>query len=206
MTAPPILPIFRSQLQGEVLSSILLSETDEFTLTELAETWGAAISTVQREIDRLEIAGLVKTRRVGRSRVVSAGTTSPSYEPLRELVLRSFGPAHAVEQAFAEVDGIDELFIFGSWAARMAGDVGAAPADIDVMVIGDPDRDDVYNAALAAEKLLRRPVNTTIRTTSAWISQTDGFLKHVRASPLVSINHSHSLTKKHELGTRKTRD
>jgi predicted nucleotidyltransferase len=187
MSAPPILPIFRSQLQGELLSSILLSETDEFTLTELAETWGAAISTVQREIDRLELAGLVLTRRVGRSRVVSAATGSPSYEPLRELVLRSFGPAHVVRETFAGVVGIEELLIFGSWAARMEGGAGAPPADIDVLVIGNPDRDDVYNAALAAEKLLRRPVNTTIRTAGAWNSQADGFLKNVRASPLVSI-------------------
>jgi predicted nucleotidyltransferase/DNA-binding transcriptional regulator YhcF (GntR family) len=189
MTAPPILPIFRSQLQGELLSSILLSESQEFTLTELAETWSAAVSTVQREIDRLELAGLVKSRRVGRSRVVSAATLSASYQPLRELVLRSFGPAHAVRQAFATVRGIEELFIFGSWAARMAGEVGTPPGDIDVLVIGNPDRDSVYGAALAAEKLLRQPVNTTIRTAMVWNLQTDGFVKHVRASPLVSIPH-----------------
>jgi predicted nucleotidyltransferase len=189
MTAPPILPIFRSQLQGELLSSILLSESLEFTLTELAETWSAAVSTVQREIDRLELAGLVKSRRVGRSRVVSAATLSASYQPLRELVLRSFGPAHAVRQAFAAVRGIEELFIFGSWAARMAGEVGTPPGDIDVLVIGNPDRDSVYSAALAAEKLLRQPVNTTIRTPIVWNLQTDGFVKQVRASPLVSIPH-----------------
>jgi predicted nucleotidyltransferase len=189
MTAPPILPIFRSQLQGELLSSILLSESLEFTLTELAETWSAAVSTVQREIDRLELAGLVKSRRVGRSRVVSAATLSASYQPLRELVLRSFGPAHAVRQAFATVRGIEELFIFGSWAARMAGEVGTPPGDIDVLVIGNPDRDSVYSAALAAEKLLRQPVNTTIRTPIVWNLQTDGFVKQVRASPLVSIPH-----------------
>ena len=59
MTAPPILPIFRSQLQGDWLSSVLLSESQEFTLTELAETWSAAVSTVQREIDRLELAGFL---------------------------------------------------------------------------------------------------------------------------------------------------
>ena len=190
MTAPSILPIFRSQLQGEILSSILLSENDEFTLTELAATWSASVSTVQREIDRLELAGLVKSRRVGRSRVVSAATGSPSYEPLRELVLRSFGPAHTVEMAFSEVSGIEELFIFGSWAARMAGEGGAPPNDIDVLIIGSPDRDDVYSAALASEKLLRRPVNTTIRELSLWNSATDGFVKTIRASPLVSIPHS----------------
>lgn len=189
MTAPPILPIFRSQLQGELLSSVLLSESQEFTLTELAETWSAAVSTVQREIDRLELAGLVKSRRVGRSRVVSAATLSASYQPLRELVLRSFGPAHAVGQAFATVRSIEELFIFGSWAARMAGEVGTPPGDIDVLVIGNPDRDSVYSAALAAEKLLRQPVNTTIRTAMVWNLQTDGFVKQLRASPLVSIPH-----------------
>ena len=43
--------------------------------------------------------------------------------------------------------GIDALYLFGSWAARYSGVEGQAPGDVDVLVVGHPDRDDVYDAA-----------------------------------------------------------
>lgn len=52
--APPIMPIFRSRLQGELLAAVLLADDGEFSLTGLADRLGAAISTVQREASRLE--------------------------------------------------------------------------------------------------------------------------------------------------------
>src|SRR5947208_2770446 len=90
--APPLLPIFRSQLQGELLAAVLLSPDEEQSLTHLAERLGASLATVQREAHRLEQAGILRSRRVGNTRLVSAETTSPVFAPLAELVLRSFGP------------------------------------------------------------------------------------------------------------------
>ncbi len=37
--------------------------------------------------------------------------------------------------------------IYGSWARRYAGEPGAAPADIDLMVIGVPDVRDIQQRA-----------------------------------------------------------
>jgi DNA-binding Lrp family transcriptional regulator len=185
--APPLLPIFRSQLQGELLAAALLSPDAEQSLTDLAERLGASLATVQREVHRLEEAGILRSRRVGNTRLVSAETTSPVFSPLAELVLRSFGPAEVVRAEFDNIPGIDELYLFGSWAARYEGEAGRAPADIDVLVIGRPNRDEVYEAALRAEQRLHRPVNTTIRSRAAWSKSDDGFLSQVRSSPLVAI-------------------
>jgi hypothetical protein len=33
------------------------------------------------------------------------------------------------------VEGIEKAYLFGSWAARYAGEAGRAPADLDVLVI-----------------------------------------------------------------------
>jgi DNA-binding transcriptional ArsR family regulator len=185
--APPLLPIFRSQLQGELLAAVLLSPDEEQSLTHLAERLGASLATVQREVHRLEQAGILRSRRVGNTRLVSAETTSPVFAPLAELVLRSFGPVEVVRAEFDKIAGIDELYLFGSWAARYDGQPGRAPADVDVLVIGRPDRDEVYEAALRAEQRLHRPVNTTIRSRAAWSRSDDGFLSQVRSSPLVPI-------------------
>jgi DNA-binding transcriptional regulator YhcF (GntR family) len=185
--APPLLPIFRSRLQGQVLASTLLHPERSQSLTELARALGADLATVQREVSRLERAGIVRTNRVGNTRLVSADTASPVHRPLAELVLQAFGPVEVVAEVFAELQDVDEIYIFGSWAARYRGIEGPAPGDIDVLVVGSPDRDQVYEAALRAERRLGREVNATIRTRRAWEAAQDGFIREVRSAPLVRV-------------------
>ena len=58
-------------------------------------------------------------------------------------------------------------------------------------MIGDPDRDAVYEAARAAERRLGREVNTTLRTATQWDTATDGFTQKVKSSPMVEIPYPH---------------
>ena len=180
-------PVFRSQLQGELLAQTLLQPDREQSLTMLATRLDASVATVQREVARLEKAGLLQSHRIGNTRLVKADTTSEVYDPLAQLVLRAFGPIQVVAEEFAHISEIDELFVFGSWAARYQGIAGSPPADVDVLVIGRPNRDVVYEAALRAEHRLGRAVNTTIRTPEKWERREEGFIKHLRSSPLVPV-------------------
>jgi DNA-binding transcriptional ArsR family regulator len=184
--APPIMPIFRSQLQGELLAAVLLSD-DEYSLTDLARRLSAALSTVHRETQRLEAAGVILSRRVGNMRFVRANRRSPAYAPLRELVERYFGVPVIVGDEFRGVDGIDQLYIFGSWADRFSGVEGSEPHDVDLLAIGKPDRDAAYESALRVERRIGKPVNVTIRSTEAWSRKADGFLQHVASGSLIPI-------------------
>jgi hypothetical protein len=51
---------------------------------------------------------------------------SPLTAPLTELLLRSFGPRQVLADEPANVTGIENAYLFGSWAARYAGQ-GASP-------------------------------------------------------------------------------
>jgi predicted nucleotidyltransferase len=181
------LPIFRSRLQGELLAQVLTRPAGEQSLTELAARVGGSVASVQREAERLEQAAIFVSRRVGRSRLVSANTRSPVYEPLARLVLISFGPALVVGEELAGVEGITEAYLFGSWAARYQGISGQAPADLDVLVVGSPDRDAVHDAVLRAERRLGMPVNATVRSQHAWEEEAEGFIRTVKAGPLVAV-------------------
>jgi hypothetical protein len=184
--APPLLPLLRSALQGEILALILLNPQREWSLTDLATRVGGSVSTAQREVSRAEAAGVVVSRRVGNTRLVRA-QPSPITEPLTELLLRSFGPPQVIAEEFAPVGGLDGLYVFGSWAARHAGLPGRAPADLDVLAIGQPDRDEVDAAAQRAGRRLGREVNVTIRSVPWWRTGTDGFHTEVTTRPLIPI-------------------
>jgi hypothetical protein len=69
---PPLLPLLRSRLQAEVLTLVLLNPDREWTMTDLASRVGSAVSSVQREVVRAERAGVMSSRRVGKTRLVTA--------------------------------------------------------------------------------------------------------------------------------------
>lgn len=183
---PPLLPLLRSRLQAELLTLVLLAPGREWSLTELAHKTGASLSSAQREMVRAQDAGVVSSRRLGNTRLVTAAD-SPLTGPLAELLLRSFGPRQVIAEELAGLAGVENLFLFGSWAARYAGQPGPAPADIDVLVIGRPDRDDLDEAAQRAGSRLAREVNVTIRSAQWWRDGGDGFHAEITRRPLIPL-------------------
>jgi hypothetical protein len=185
--APALLPVFRSQLQGEVLALVFGDAEVEWTAEDLARRTGHPRHTVANELRRLESADLITVRMIGRSKLVRANAGSPYFEPLARLALMSFGPPYVIGQEFGALGNVERIFIYGSWAARYAGEQGPAPHDVDVLLIGQPDRDAVYEAVRRAEERLGREVNVTIRDAERWKNAADGFTRQLRSSPLVEI-------------------
>lgn len=186
--APPLLPILRSRAQGEILGLLLDGSNREWTVSELAAATDTALTTAQSEIARLASGDLVSTRKVGRTRLVRANTNNPVVEPLAQVVLMTFGPRVVVAEEFSHVDA-DHVIIFGSWAARIHGEVGPAPHDVDVLVVGDNlARADVYAAAERAEQRLRKPVNPVLRSVHAWETPgVDPLADEIRRRPSVDL-------------------
>jgi hypothetical protein len=79
------------------------------------------------------------------------------------------------------------VHIYGSWAARYRGEPGPPPADVDVMVVGNPTRADVYAAADTAQDRLGLQVNPTIRTVDRWEHPTDALVAQIKTSPLLTV-------------------
>jgi predicted nucleotidyltransferase len=89
----------------------------------------------------------------------------------------------------ATIDGAERAYIYGSWAARYRGEPGPVPGDLDVLVVGTADPDDVFEAAGAAERRLGREVNVRIVTPATWSGPAaDPFLQSVRTRPLVELD------------------
>ena len=106
---------------------------------------------------------------------------------MAELLLRSFGPRQVLAEELEGVAGIEKAYLFGSWAARYVGEAGRPPADLDVLVIGAPARDELDDAAQRAEGRLAREVNVTIRSSAWWREGTDGFHADDTRRPLVPV-------------------
>ena len=186
--APALLPILRSQQQGEILALLLGDPDLELSLTDIAARTGAPHPSVYREIQRAEQAGLVTTRKMGNMRLVRANTASPYYPGLADVLTRAFGVPAVLAEVLRPVGGIAAAYIYGSWAARHDGQAGQRPVgDIDVLVLGEPDRDRLYDALSTAEERLGRPIQATIREPTWLDSGTGAFHDTVVSRPLLKL-------------------
>jgi predicted nucleotidyltransferase len=177
------LPIFRSPEQERLLAVLFVYADRPVTLSELANLAETSLGGTHKEVERLEASGLVRSRSIGRSRLVEPDESSPVFLEIRGLLVKTLGPVPLLRSALSEIDGILDAFIYGSWADPNQ----TRPADIDVLVIGEPDVAEVYDAVSNVETEVGRPVNVTIRSPSEWENADGAFETAVRSGPRVDL-------------------
>ena len=183
---PALMPVFRSQHQAELLMWLLLHPEHEYGVTDLAARVGVPLSTLHREVNRLDRSGLVASRTQGRNRLIRANVEHPAAEPLAQLLEITFGPRAVIAEEFSTV-GAEQVVIFGSWAARYQGQEGPPPRDVDVLVVGEVDRARVYDAADRSSARLGIEVNPVVRSAEQWADPRDGLVAQVKESAHLTV-------------------
>jgi hypothetical protein len=187
--SPPLLPLLRSNVQGALLALLYLHPDAEYSLSEAATIIGASVRAVHTEASRLVDTGFAADRRIGNVRLVRASQGSIITRPLTDLLAVTYGPLPVLTDLLDVIGGIEHAFIYGSWAARYMGEPGPVPNDVDVLVVGRADRDELDAAAQRAEHTLMRPVAVRRVRPEAWSAAdpADPFLTTIRERPLVSL-------------------
>ena len=187
--APTPLPLFRSEGQARLLTHLYLSYgRRDAPLAEIARELGLDPGGVAREATRLEHAGLITSFRVGRQRHLHANVDSPYYEPLRDLLARAYGPPRLIGRGLAELGEVEQALIYGSWAARHLGQPGPPPNDIDVLVVGSPERRALARIARELGEELGLEVDPHVVSAADYERGATGFLRTVEQGPTVAID------------------
>lgn len=182
-----LLPLFRSRGQARLLARVFLHPDERRSLNQLAHELELDPATVQREAERLEEAGILTSERIGRARLVRPNEDSPFYTELQGLLLKAFGPVPVLRGSLRKLAGVEQAFIYGSWAARYSGQPGEAPGDIDLLVLGRPDRRQLSRLCREAGEELGFEVNPTVLSPSDWESDATGFIRSLKDQPLLPL-------------------
>lgn len=107
---------------------------------------------------------------------------------MSEIIAATYGPVPVLRELFQDVDGVEEVNIYGSWAARRAGQPGAFPRDLDVLVVGDSSRRVLADVASEASDRLDLQVNVTRISSQQWSAESPSpFVRTVKSRPLVEV-------------------
>jgi predicted nucleotidyltransferase len=173
-----------TRVQQRVLALLFGNTHRSFLSSEIIRLAASGSGAVQRELLRLEGAGLVSTLRVGRQKHYRANAAAAVFAELRSLILKTSGLVDQLRVALASTEShIRAAFVFGS-VAKQEDD---ATSDIDLMIISDRlAYGEVFSLLEQATVLLGRTVNPTLYSSAEWHDQLDrrtAFVTRVRDQP-----------------------
>ncbi len=142
-----------------VLALLFCNSNQAYYLQQIFRATGIRQGSVQRELDRLVEAGLVNRRREGNRVYHQANRTSPVFEELRRLMVKTAGLADVLRNALAGLSNrITVAFVYGSFAQGRE----RKGSDVDILVVGDVTFGEIVSALGPAQDVLGREVNPTV--------------------------------------------
>jgi predicted nucleotidyltransferase len=159
-----------------------------YHLSELRRLTGLGSASLQREINRLVVAGLANSALKGNQRQISANRQSLLFKELSDLTRKVMGAAALLTDALRPIERkIEVAFLYGSVAKQSDN----AESDIDIMIVGsDLTLSELLDQLLPVEEMLCRKVNPTSYTVGEFkkrLSDTDSFVNKVLRQPMIQL-------------------
>jgi len=173
-----------TKVQQRVLGVLFGNPTRSFYANELIALVQSGTGAVQRELTRLEAAGVLTAVRIGKQKHYQANQASPVFQELRALVLKTSGLVDVLREALRPVaERVRAAFVYGS----IAKGEDTASSDIDLMVVGEGlTYADLFGALEAVSAKLGRKVAPTIyspKELARRVKQENAFVTRVLQQP-----------------------
>ncbi|MBN2266219.1 MAG: nucleotidyltransferase domain-containing protein [Candidatus Aminicenantes bacterium] len=183
----------KSLIRRKIILLLVYNSEKEFFLSEIARQVKTSPGTAQRELNRLRTMDLISFQKRGNLSIYRLNKRFPLLKEIEAIVRKTIGIEHEHGQALLKVNGLTFAFIFGSYAE----DGLRSLSDIDLLLIGTPDEDEVYRAVSAVEDLIKKDINYHILTEAEFAlkAKKKTFVRNAAAKPLMLLGKEHDLRK-----------
>jgi predicted nucleotidyltransferase len=183
----------RSKARQRLLAYYFANPTARLHLRDLAGQLDIDPSNLSKELHRLETEGLFRSEVSGRQKYFQLNRNYPLFAEVRSIVSKTIGAPSLLAQAFKKTEGIEEAYLYGSFASNQQD----ASSDIDVLVIGAPRGEVLAEAMRKIERQLGREVSYTVLTRKEFDSRRarkDAFLENVWRNKRIPLVGPHEKT------------
>ena len=154
----------------EILTALLLEREKPWYFRDLAKRLSRTPSTLQRPLESLVRAGILKKWTEGNRVYFAADLECPLLPELRSLLEKTVGLVDVLRDVLRpHAKSIKVAFVYGSVASGKQ----RSESDVDLLVIGRTTLSNISIALSKAEDRLRRPVNVTIYSPSEFAEKLD---------------------------------
>lgn len=159
--------LFSSKIRIKLLTLFLTHPKDEFYIRQIQKLTGENFNNIRRELMNLEEAGVLKSLSRGNLKYFQINHAHHLYEDLKNIIYKTEGLGDWIRRLLKPIKGIKSAFIYGSISKGKE----SPSSDIDIMIIGDVDLDQVYSKISRAEDKLKREINVDVISPDEWHSR-----------------------------------
>ena len=158
--SPGLANLLFGKARGAILALLYGKPDESFYSRQITrQLKDVSVGTLQRELETLTQLGLIERSTVGQQVFYRANHNHPVYPELRTLVTKTLGAFYVLISALAPlVERIRVAFVYGS----MARGEEKAGSDIDLLIVGKVETEDVIAHMVNVETSLGRAINPTV--------------------------------------------
>jgi len=175
-----------SEIRRNIVRLLFSEPIERMHLRAIARSMGTSAGTAARELKRLEAAGLIERQREGNQVYFSIAHKSEILASFSDIVRKTIGASPTVRRHLAGLAGVERAVIFGSYAQG----TDKPDSDIDLLVIGNPDRDELTDRLERAGHEVGRPVNEVVMSPQELTDRRargDGFVASIDTGPVIEV-------------------
>ena len=146
--------LFTSTTRVKLLKLFFMNREREFYLRELSRITGENPNSIKRELENLKSIGLITERKRGNQKLYRVNKLCPIHEELRKIVLKTVGIGEVLRENLVKF-GVKFALIYGSFAQGEE----VKDSDIDLLIIGDVDEEELIKIIKKLEEELSREIN-----------------------------------------------
>ena len=146
----------RSKTRKNLLLLFFSNPEKKYYLHEISRLIGYPAQNIRRELSPLVKDGLFIKELVGNLTFYYLNQSHPLYPELKSIISKTIGIEALLQESLKKVVGIQTAFIYGSYAqGKEHGN-----SDIDLFILGKPNKDMLTKKISELEKKIGREVNT----------------------------------------------
>jgi len=157
----------KSNLRRKIITLFYTNPEEKYYVRQLERLTGFPASNISSDLRRLNKDHLFNTEKVGNVLLYQINKEHPLYPELKNIIYKTTGLNEAIRDNLNSISNINVAVIYGS----VAKEKERAGSDIDLLIIGTPDEDRLYNVISEIESHLNREVNFITYSPREWNKQ-----------------------------------
>ncbi len=181
-----IFNLTKSETRKAILSLYFAHPERKYYLRELERILHLPVQNIRRELVSLEKNGIFKREKIGNQVYYFLDSKSPIYDEIKKIVLKTIGIERELKEALKDFKDVRAAFIFGSYAQGTEDSM----SDVDLMIVGEIDEDELINKISILEKKIDREINYHIFSESEFATRKkegEVFIKGILSKPNIFL-------------------
>ena len=185
-----ILNITKSKTRKAILELYFNRQGKKYYLRELEKIIHFPVQNIRRELIKLEKTGIFKREKSGNQVYYLLNTKSPIFNDFKNIIEKTIGIENQIRVELSDLKSISKAFIFGSFADGTLD----ALSDIDIMIVGDINEDDLIGKISTLENRFEREINYHIFSDKEFTKrkqEKDSFVSRILSKPTIFLVENH---------------